>query len=149
MSSSSYSSSNGFSNSDMTGAEDIAIDASGSAWVTNQAGSNPTTSAGTAVKLTAPSTYSALYTVGNGPDGVAIDHAGNIWVANSGSNTVEELDPSGNIVKTYSVGTNPVDVAIDSSGDVWVTNNGDGTVSELVGVATGPQFFPYGGPQFP
>ncbi|MDA8174599.1 MAG: Ig-like domain-containing protein, partial [Nitrospiraceae bacterium] len=146
LSSSSYGSSNGFSNSSITGPEDIAIDASGNAWVPN----NPDTGmASTVVKLTAPSTYSSPYTAGIAPEGVAIDHSGNIWVANNGSNTVEELDQSGNIVKTYSVGTNPTDIAIDASGDVWVTNYGDGTVSELVGVATGPQFFPYSGPQFP
>ena len=145
LSSSSYGSSNSFSNN-MTGPEGIAIDASGNAWVAN----NPDTgSAGTVVKLTAPSTSSSPYTAGKSPEGVAIDSAGNIWVANNGSGTVMELDSSGNTVKTYTVGANPVDLAIDSSGNVWVTNNGDGTVSELVGAAKGPQYFPYAGPQFP
>ena len=144
--SNSYSSSNSFPNN-ITGPQSIAIDVAGNAWVTNLAAS--TNNAGTVVKLTAPSTSSSPYTVGIAPKGAAIDSAGNIWVANNGSNTVMELNSSGNPITTYSVGKNPVDVAIDSSGDVWVTNNGDGTVSELVGVAAGPQFFPYSGPQFP
>ncbi len=148
LSSNSYSSSNSFPNN-ITGPEGIAIDAAGNAWATNLAASNPSTSAGTVVKLTAPSTSSSPYTLGAAPEGVAIDSAGNIWVANKGGNTVTELNSSGNTVKTYSVGTNPVDVAIDSAGNVWVTNYGDGTISELVGAATGPQFFPYSGPQFP
>ena len=149
LSSSSYSSPGNLFSTNMTGPEGMAIDASGNAWTTNLAASNPSTSAGTIVKLTAPSTSSSPYTLGAAPEGVAIDSAGNIWVANKGGNTVTELNSSGTVVNSYTVGTNPVDVAIDSSGNVWVTNNGDGTVSELVGVAKGPQFFPYSGPQFP
>ncbi len=148
LSSNSYSSNSGNSfPGNITGPEGLAIDASGNAWVTNLAASAG--NSGTVVKLIAPSTSSSPYAAGIAPEGIAIDSSGNIWVANNGSGTVTELNSSGNIVKTYSVGTNPVDVAIDSSGNVWVTNYGDGTVSELVGVATGPQFFPYSGPQFP
>ncbi len=143
---STYSSSNVFSMSSVTGPEGLAIDASGNAWVANNPGSGI---AGTVVTLTAPATSSSPYATGIAPEGVAIDHSGNVWVANSGSNTVTEMNASGVTLQTYSVGTFPTDLAIDASGNVWVTNAGAGTVSELVGVATGPQFFPYSGPQFP
>ena len=142
----SISSSNVFSMSSVTGPEGLAIDASGNAWVTNNPGSGI---AGTVVTLTAPATSSSPYATGINPEGVALDHSGNVWVANSGSNTVTEMNASGATLQTYSVGTFPTDLAIDASGNVWVTNAGAGTVSELVGVATGPQFFPYSGPQFP
>ena len=43
----------------------------------------------------------------------------------------------------------PQGIAIDKSGDLWITNNGGNTVTELAGITTGPQYFPYTGPQFP
>lgn len=74
---------------------------------------------------------------------------GKFLQVNGGSNNVTELNSSGTTLGTYAVGSGPVGIAIDASGNVWVTNSGGNNVTEIVGVATGPQYFPYSGPQFP
>ncbi|MCL4513777.1 MAG: hypothetical protein M1421_07200 [Candidatus Eremiobacteraeota bacterium] len=60
-----------------------------------------------------------------------------------------KLSSSGTVLGTFSVGRGPYGIAIDSSGSVWVTNAYSGTVTEITGAASGPQFFPYPGPQWP
>ncbi len=40
-------------------------------------------------------------------------------------------------------------MTIDASGNVWATNYPFSTISKIVGLATGPQYFPYTGPQWP
>ncbi len=130
----------------------IAIDPQGNVWVVNN-GDNTVTA------LTPTGSVIGTYPVGNQPTGVAIDANGNVWVANSGDATVMELNPTGtviNIINTYAYyipGTGQFlgSIAIDAFGNVWVippliVSN---FVVELTGVATGPQFFPYSGPQWP
>ena len=124
----------------------IAIDASGNVWVANNGSS-------TVTKLNSSGTIIGTYPVGNQPIGIAIDASGNIWVADNtainGSSAVTELNASGAVIEIYSVDTNSNGIAIDKSGNVWVTNGSSNNVTELVGVATGPQYWPYSGPQFP
>jgi YVTN family beta-propeller protein len=106
--------------------ENIAIDSSGNAWVTNY-GSNTVS-----VLSSTTGTVVNTYPTGTSPVGIAIDSSGNVWVTNYGSNTVSELSSTtGTVVNTYSTGTNPVGIAIDSSENVWITNYGSNTVSEL------------------
>ena len=40
-------------------------------------------------------------------------------------------------------------IVIDTSGNVWVANWNSNSVTKIVGLATGPQYFPYTGPQWP
>ena len=122
-----------------------AIDAYGNVWLTNSAGA-------AVLKLNSSGSTIGTYPVGSNPQGIAIDASGNVWVANGGSGsgtTINKLSSSGSIIGTYTVGTNPQGIVIDASGNVWVANKGSNSVTEIVGVATGPQYFPYGGPQFP
>ncbi|MCL4557423.1 MAG: fibronectin type III domain-containing protein [Deltaproteobacteria bacterium] len=124
----------------------IAIDASGNVWVTNNGGN-------TVSEITYGGSTINSYTVGFGPAGIAIDASGNIWVTNLGG-TITELDSSGSTIDTYvGAGGLPLGIAIDSSGDVWVTNaylSSIGSVTEYTGgLATGPQYWPYTGPIWP
>ena len=119
----------------------IAIDSSGNVWVANWSNS--------VTKLSSTGSIIGTYSVGTNPVGIAIDGSGNVWVANYGGSTVTELSSTGSIIGTYSVGANPIGIAIDATGNVWVTNSSDNTVTKLVGLAKGPQYFPYKGPQFP
>ncbi len=119
----------------------IAIDASGNVWVTNSGTNNVT-------ELSPAGTPIGTYPAGSAPQGIAIDASGNVWVANTGS-PVTELSSTGAPIGTYAVGTLSFGIAIDASGNVWVANNSSGTVTEIFGVAQGPQYFPYTGPQFP
>ena len=94
------------------------------------------------------------YIVGVWPVGIAIDASGNIWVTSSHDNTITKLSPTGETIGEYNTaGETPFGIAIDSGGNVWVANNGfpqeSNTVTELVGVAKGPQYWPYKGPQWP
>ena len=70
-------------------------------------------------------------------------------MTNYGYNTVTELNASGTIIGTYNVGFGPWGVAIDTSGNAWITDPSSNLLFELVGVAKGPQYWPYTGPQFP
>ena len=129
-----------------SGPTGIAIDASGNIWVVNSYGGDFTN--GTITELNSSGT-TITYTVGNGPENIAIDASGNVWVTNSGSNTVTELNASGGTIDTYAVGNNPYDIAIDDSGDIWVSNASGNTVTKIIGVAKGPQYWPYAGPVWP
>ena len=117
----------------------IAIDKAGYTWVSNNA-DNTITKLGSGITV-------GTYAVGEGPKAIAVDNSGNIWVVND--DTVTELSSTGTIIATYSAGLGPSGIAIDSSGNVWVTNYGDNTVTEIMGVASGPQYWPYTGPQWP
>ena len=120
----------------------IAIDTSGNVWVANVSTNNVTELSPIGATIT-------TVTVGTYPRGIAIDASGNVWVTNNGSNNVTELSPTGTTLGTYAVGSGPVGIAIDASGNVWVANGGSNNVTELMGITTGPQYFPYTGPQFP
>ncbi len=91
------------------------------------------------------------YTAGfNNPNGIAIDSSGNVWVTNWGNNAVEKIPATGGNGVTYTAGfNNPEGIAIDASGNVWVANDGNNTVEKLEGIAKGPQYWPYTGPQWP
>lgn len=142
-----YSSSNPYNDSNLKDPAEVAINSGGNVWVTNNGSSD-----NTVVEFPYPSySPSTAYITGSSPTsptGVAIDANQNVWVTNYGDGTVSEFS-SGALIHSYSVGTKPTGIAIDSSGNVWVANYGDGTVTELIGVAAGPQYFPYSGPQFP
>ena len=124
----------------------MAIDPSGNVWVANNwCGSGMICYVNTENSITEfSSTGSTIgtYTVGVRPWGIAIDASGDVWVTNDLSNTVSELNPTGLTIATYAVGIWPTGIAIDASGNVWVENYGDSTLTEIMGVATGPQYFP-------
>lgn len=122
--------------------DDVAIDQFGDVWITIP-------SLDSIAEFYSDGITVGTYPVGIGPSGIAIDASGNVWVANSGDNTITKLEPSGNYLGTYDVGVNPQDIAIDKDGDVWVTDGGDNTVTEFAFMTSGPEYFPYTGPQWP
>jgi serine/threonine-protein kinase len=149
--------------------EGIAIDPTGNVWVVNKGDGTIGTAPGNSnvTKLGPDGTTLGTYATGSRPEIVAIDSAGNIWVTNGynrgidtgpAKSSVTELSPSGTVINTYATGNQPYSIAIDKSGNVWVTNFGDGTpgtaltnsnIQVYIGAATGPQYFPYSGPQWP
>lgn len=130
----------------------IAIDTQGNVWVVNN-GDNTVTA------LTPTGSVIGTYSVGNQPTDIAIDAHDNVWVANSGDATVTELTSTGSVIGTintyaYVPGTAQFlgGMAIDALGNVWVTPpliSSSNFIIELMGVAKGPQYFPYQGPQWP
>ena len=126
----------------------------------NKGNGTPGTASGDSnvMELNSSGKLIGTYVAGSSPFAIAIDSSGNVWMANwgngtagaaSGDSNVMELNSSGKLIGTYVAGSDPSGIAIDSSGNVWVTNNGSGTVTELPGITTGPQYFPYSGPQYP
>ena len=124
----------------------IAIDQSGHIWIAN-------TGSYTVTELDSSGNLIATRFAGNNPEGIAIDASGNVWI--SSPNSVTELSPSGALLSTYAINAffspmgMPQGIAIDPSGNVWVVvPNYTNVVVELKGVGSGPQYFPYSGPQF-
>ncbi len=77
--------------------------------------------------------------------GIAIDSNGSVWIANSGMDSLVEMqDPGGGLLSPDAGWTGggldgqdntlngPINVAVDGQGFVWTTN-GNGTASEFVG----------------
>ncbi len=119
----------------------IALDASGNAWISNEAGTS-------VVKLAhLGSTFSSSTFTGNGtilaPRGLSIDRSGNVWIANTGGNDVVELSNAGAVLSAngFTGGglSAPVAIANDSAGNAWVANLTGNSMTELssTGVASG------------
>ena len=99
----------------------IAIDASGSAWVTNFNGNSVSgiSAAGTFITGGSGITGTNL----TNPLGIAIDPAGNLWVACKGSNDVVEITPGGAMPNVFMEFDGAHGVALDQNGTLWVTND--------------------------
>ncbi|MCL5878211.1 MAG: hypothetical protein M1428_00210 [Deltaproteobacteria bacterium] len=121
----------------------IAIGSGDNAWVTDY---------DTVYELSPNGTFTGTYHVGLNNSifqGIAIDSAGHVWVTDAANAALLEISPSRGLLAVFAVGNNPGGIAIDAYGDVWVANTNDNTVTEWMGIAAGPQYFPYTGPQFP
>lgn len=86
------------------------------------------------------------HATGSFPDGIACDGR-NVWVANSGSNTVSQIDPVAHTRTDHTTGDRPRGIALDGT-NVWIANSDSNTISRIhpaTGVRTD---FPTGdGPQ--
>jgi streptogramin lyase len=118
----------------------IAIDSSGSVWVTNYAsGGGVTKLSNSGSVLSGATGYSGGGL--NYPVDIAIDGAGSVWVANQFGNSVTAISNSGSSLSGANGylggGLNaPAGVAIDGSGNAWVTSLYNSSVAEFVGAAT-------------
>jgi hypothetical protein len=142
---------NGFSNLNA-----IAVDYLGNAWITGKTTSNQSLVRSTNYGLLTSfgtNTYNNTAIGGiNNPVAVAVDGSNtnnsnyfNVWVANSGNNTVSEINSASTTSALspsvgYQSGTGliktPSAIAVDNSGNVWVANQGNSTVTEIIGSAT-------------
>lgn len=117
----------------------LAIDSAGYIWVANPADD-------TVTRMTSGGVISGVFGVGRTPTQIAIDGAGNIWIVNRGDNTVTQLTSTGSFGGYCELDNTPDSVAIDRGGNLWVSGQ---KVVMFSAITTGPQFFPYQGPQFP
>jgi streptogramin lyase len=114
---------------------DIAIDAAGNVYTTNNGNS-------TVSKITAAGIVTQTWaTLANGasPYGIALDAAGNVYTANYGNNTVSKITAAGIVTQTWATIANdgrPYDIAIDASGNVYTANWGNNTVSKITAGGT-------------
>jgi hypothetical protein len=78
----------GFTTGPLSGPAGVAIDQSGSAWVTN-GGNN------TVTEISPNGSSGTVFSGGsmNAPSGVAIDASGNVWVTNSGGTGITKITP--------------------------------------------------------
>jgi len=104
--------------------KNIAIDASGNAWVVNYFNNSLSEFSPDGTALSANG-----YTGGglNNPDAIAIDLSGKVWVANDGVSSLSEFNSAGTALSGSGGYTGgglniPNGIAIDASGNVWVAN---------------------------
>jgi len=119
----------------------IAIDASGNAWVTNEAGTSVVKAVTPTILTSSPYTAIPFSTSSFGsvgllaPRGISIDRTGNIWIANAGGNNVVELNSSGVNVGSSPFSTGgisaPISIANDSAGNAWIANFYGNSITEL------------------
>jgi streptogramin lyase len=137
----------------------LAFDKQGTPWIAVGGGAS---TAGSLLKMTTSGTVAATYAIPNAgtADGVVVDNANMLWVVDNNDLKLRAVSTSGTFVAEYTMprGANggtgaPTPLGIDAAGNVWYggtdITNGTGALNELAGVATGPQYFPYMGPQYP
>ena len=100
----------------------LAIDASGSIWVTNETGASVTKLSGIGTILSGATGFTGGGLLG--PKGIAIDRSGNAWIANTGGSSIVKLGPSGTLLSGASGFTGggidaPVAIAVDSQANVY------------------------------
>ena len=126
-----------YTGAELAGPFGVALDANGSAWVTNEAGTS-------VVKLPNLTSSFATSTYATGgllaPRGISIDRSGNVWVANTGANNIVELSSAGAALSGSGFGgatvNGPVSIANDSAGNAWVANFYGNSVTELSNTGT-------------
>jgi streptogramin lyase len=129
-----------------THAHNVAIDASGNIWSSN----DQNNTLGVANTLGAPISGATGYT-GNGlntPSGVAVDNAGQVYVTNAGASTVSVFTSTGAaraVNPILPAGLHPKDAAVDINSNVWITNNGGSSVSEFSSTGVAAAHSPYTG----
>jgi hypothetical protein len=101
-------------------------------------------------------TIAIQYTGGglNAPKAIAADANGNLWLANSGNNSVTELDNSGAAqsgVSGFTGGSlsSPSAIALDLSGNAWVINSGNDSVTRIAALRGAALSFTGGGLNVP
>ena len=106
----------------------------------------------------APTSWTiAINYIGGGlsaPKGIAVDYSGNVWIANSGSNSVTELDNTGKALSpangfTAGAMSSPVALAVDLNNSIWVANSGNSTVTKLANSGVTGQAYTGGGLNLP
>jgi DNA-binding beta-propeller fold protein YncE len=132
------------------GANGVATDKLGNAWVSNYYGGTLSEISPAANTSTVTVTASGGGMDGNGPSGIAVDAGQNVWVANYYGANFTEIEGSS------STGTPAVGAAIspstgygldaklllpfaiepDAAGNVWVSNFGNSTLTMFFGLAT-------------
>jgi hypothetical protein len=136
------------------GANGVATDSLGNAWVANYYGGSiselasngsvgATTTGGGLSNLMNPKSPSS-----NGPSGIVLDAGQNVWVANYYGANFSEVAGSGNTLAAgtaispttgYGLDANllqPFSIAPDAGGNLWVSNFGRNTVTMFFGLAT-------------
>jgi streptogramin lyase len=127
-----------YSGSGISAPKGIATDPGGNVWVANSGGNSVTKLDALGITTSDATGYLSGangYTVGSlsAPSAIAIDIGGNAWLANSGNNTVTEINASGTTGTVFSGGnlSAPSSVAVDASSNVWVANQSNGTVTQI------------------
>jgi streptogramin lyase len=122
-----------YSGGGLAGPTDVAVDASGNVWVTN----NNNNSIGKFSTLGAALSPPITGFAGGGvtsPNSLAIDQAGMVWITNQNTLTISEYNPSSGFVGSGFTGgglNNPWGIAVDASGNIWVANLNNNSISEF------------------
>ncbi|MCX8513884.1 MAG: hypothetical protein ORN26_02630, partial [Candidatus Pacebacteria bacterium] len=91
------------------------------------------------VKLNSVNDASTIIgTTGSSPSAITIDNQGNIYTANSASNTVSKITPTGTSTILGTTGDRPIAITLDSQGNIYTANYNSNNVSKITpqGVST-------------
>ena len=113
--------------------EGVAVDGSGSVYVTDSENQRVQKFDSTGNLLAKWGSSGTLNGRFNGPAGIAVDGSGHVYVADSGNHRIQKFDDRGTfLAKWGSFGSGeeqfktPLGIAVDSSGNVFVTELGGG-----------------------
>ncbi len=118
------------------GAIDVAIDATGNAWITTF---NTTATQTGLIEITPTGEYPGG-AAGFGTDvlapsvGIDVDQNGLIWVNNANDQKLTAFHPDGSFYASFSNSGDPNGQAVDANGNIWTSagGNGENTFQELV-----------------
>jgi sugar lactone lactonase YvrE len=118
--------------------QDLSVDVDGNVYVADSGYFSSSGSSNGSIRKITPAGVVSTVTTDcgpnplNGPNGVAVDSQNNLYIANTGSNEVCKLTPSGAASVLISSGLQePRGIAVDSSGNVYVADSFNEVVRKI------------------
>jgi streptogramin lyase len=128
-----------FTASSINQPKDVAIDASGNAWVASQNCSCAVEISAAGALLSGTGGFTGGYI--SLPNSIAVDQAGYVWIGDPAANAVTKISSAGAIqsgATGYANGvvSQPEGLALDGSGNAWIASHNSHSVVELTASGT-------------
>jgi hypothetical protein len=120
----------------LNGAQDVAIDSTGSLYVTEADNDDVVKYTAFGARVGSPFSNNGL----NQPYGIAVDGSDNIWVANFNDDDISGFTSTGSVLADSPIVNTALNtsfnLAIDGSGNIWSTNSTGNSITEFNSAGT-------------